>query len=167
MSRKPAPGLTIVGDFGLQHIRRAVAEDADALTGIAFAAKRHWGYPESWVRQWQGVLTITPDYIVANPTFAAVHESEIVGFGALQMEAGAAVLDHLWVSPRFMGKGVGRALFQHAEEIARASGARRMRIVGDPHAEAFYARMGATLYGRQRASMDGQERFLPLLEKSL
>jgi predicted N-acetyltransferase YhbS len=102
-----------------------------------------------------------------NPTFVAAVKDEMVGFGAIQIEGGDAVLDHLWVLPQFMGRGVGRALFQHAEGIARASGAARMRIVGDPHAEQFYSRMGATAYGREPASMDGEARFLPLLEKSL
>jgi GNAT superfamily N-acetyltransferase len=148
-------------------IRKAGGEDADTLTVIAFAAKRHWRYPENWVRQWQDVLTITPHYVIANPTFVAMIEDQITGFGAVQLEAGEAVLDHLWVLPQFMRRGVGRALFQHAEEIARAAGAARMRMVGDPHAEGFYCRMGATVYGREPASMDGESRFLPLLAKSL
>ena len=46
-------------------------EDADALTEIAFAAKRHWRYPENWIRQWQEALTITPEYVIENPTFVA------------------------------------------------------------------------------------------------
>ena len=142
-------------------------EDADALTEIAFAAKRHWRYPENWIRQWQEALTITPEYVATNPAFVAVLQGEIVGFGAVQIGAGEAVLDHLWVLARFMGRGVGRALFQHAEEIARASGAARMKIVGEPHAEQFYSRMGAKVYGREPAGMDGEARFLPLLEKSL
>ena len=142
-------------------------EDADALTEIAFAAKRHWRYPENWIRQWQEALTITPEYVIENPTFVAAVDAEIVGFGAVQIEACAALLDHLWVLPQFMGRGVGRLLFQYAEEVGRASGAVRMRIVCDPHAEQFYSRMGATVYGREPASMDGEARFRPLLEKKL
>ena len=148
-------------------IARACVEDAGALTEIAFAAKRHWDYPESWIRRWQGVLTISPEYVVSHPTFVAVLNDEIVGFCAIQVNSSESVLDHLWVLPPFMGRGVGRALFQHAEEAARASGAIRMKIIGDPHAEQFYSHMGATLCGREPASMDGEERFLPLLEKAL
>ncbi|MCL4530843.1 MAG: hypothetical protein M1485_06230 [Chloroflexi bacterium] len=33
-------------------IRRALPEEADALTEIAIAAKRHWGYPERWIEIW-------------------------------------------------------------------------------------------------------------------
>lgn len=146
---------------------RALAEHANALTTIAVAAKRHWQYPDSWIRRWEGVLTITPEYIRQHPTFVAVVDDELVGFCALQFETGDALLDHLWVLPSAMKRGIGRALFQYAEAIARASGAMRLKIVGDPHAELFYFRMGATVYGREPASMDGQERFLPLLEKAL
>jgi hypothetical protein len=39
------------------HIVRAKPEDAANLTGIAFAAKRHWGYPENWIESWRDLLT--------------------------------------------------------------------------------------------------------------
>jgi GNAT superfamily N-acetyltransferase len=148
-------------------IAKACAEEADALTKIAFAAKRHWQYPESWIRRWQEALMISSEYVMEHPTFVAVVDDKLAGFCAVQLEPSEALLDHLWVVPSFMGRGVGRALFLHAEEIARASGAIGMKIVGDPHAEQFYSRMGATLYGREPASIDGEERFLPLLEKAL
>ena len=148
-------------------IRRARAEDADVLTKIAFAAKRHWSYPESWIHHWQDSLTLSPEYVIQHPTFVAGVDREVVGFCSVQIEGVEACLDHLWVLPPFMGRGVGRALFQHAEEIARSSGAMKMKIVSDPQAERFYTRMGATLCGREPASIDGKERFLPLLEKTL
>jgi ribosomal protein S18 acetylase RimI-like enzyme len=148
-------------------IVRAQPEDADALTNVALAAKRHWGYPEDWIRRWEEALTVTPLYVRAHPTYVAQGDKKIVGFCALLVQPGEAVLDHLWVLPAAMGMGVGRALFLHAEKIAREAGAIRMKIVGDPHAEGFYRRMGARVYGREPAAMDNQARFLPLLEKAL
>jgi GNAT superfamily N-acetyltransferase len=148
-------------------ITRARPEDADTLTDIAIAAKRHWGYPESWMRQWEVVLTITPEYITAHPTFVAVTDERIAGFCAVQLRPEEALLDHLWVLPTAMGNGIGRALFAHAEGVARQAGAARMSMVGDPHAEGFYRRMGATVHGHEPAHMDGAERHLPLLAKAL
>lgn len=148
-------------------IVRVGPEDAAVLTGVAFAAKRHWGYPESWIHRWTDMLTVTPDYLETNPAFGASVDGTIAGFYALQFHATEAQLDHLWVLPPAMRRGLGRALFEHAEKTAREAGATTLKIEGDPHAEGFYHRMGAVVYGQRAAPMDGQERFLPLLKKVL
>lgn len=148
-------------------IERSRPGDAQALTAVAFEAKRRWGYPESWIEAWRPVLTLTPEYIGANPTYCAFEGREIVGFFALRLGGAEATLDHLWVSAAAEGGGVGRSLFRHCEEVAREAGARLLRVESDPHAEGFYHAMGAVTVGREPASMDGEERFLPLLEKRL
>jgi GNAT superfamily N-acetyltransferase len=146
---------------------RALPEDAGELTAIAHAAKRHWGYPESWISRWEGVLTVTPEYIRANPVQVAFSDGRIVGFCSVLLRGREAHLDHLWVLPSEMKKGIGRSLFDLAEGLAREAGADRLRVESDPNTEEFYVRMGATRYGRVPAAMDDDERFLPLLEKSL
>lgn len=148
-------------------IERSKPGDAQALTAVAFGAKRSWGYPESWIEAWRPVLTLTPEYIRANPTYCAVEAGGIVGFFALRLGGAEATLDHLWVAPAAEGRGVGRSLFRHCEETARQAGARLLRIESDPHAEGFYHAMGAVTVGRGPAAMDGGERFLPLLERRL
>src|SRR6478736_9546853 len=145
-------------------IDQARPGEAAKLTAIAHAAKRHWGYPEAWIARWAGTLTLTPGYIAAQPTFAARVGEEVVGFHALVLQGAAAQLDHLWLLPAAMGQGIGRALFEHAEAFARQNGAKRLWVESDPHAEKFYQHMGMTVYGRQPAPLDGQPRFLPLLE---
>ena len=90
-------------------VLRARPEDAGALTGISFAAKRYWGYPERWISRWEESLTITPDFVSRNEVYAAVLEGEIVGFYALVGEGQRIELEHLWVSPEHIGAGIGRA----------------------------------------------------------
>jgi len=148
-------------------ITRAQPGDAAALTRIAFEAKRHWGYPESWIRRWGEVLTITPEYLRANPAYVASIGQDRVGFYALRLNGEEAILDHLWVIPDRVRKGIGEALFRHGEAIAAQGGAAMLRIGSDPNAEGFYRAMGALTVGRQPAPIDGVERFLPQLEKSL
>lgn len=148
-------------------VRRAVTADADALTATAHAAKRHWGYPESWIAQWRDLLTITPDFIAANPVHVALHGEAIAGFHAILLEGERAMLEHLWVLPEHMGHGVGSCLFRHALDTAAAHGARTLTIESDPHAEAFYSHLGARRIGARDASLDGIPRVLPILEIAL
>ncbi len=149
------------------NLRPARPDEAERLTAIAHAAKRHWGYPESWIRLWREQLTLTPAYLAANPTFVAELDGKAVAFASVVLENATATLDHLWVLPEAMGFGIGRALFQHAEKTARQAGCTKLATTADPYAEAFYQKMGLVTMDREDASLDGQTRFLPLMEKSL
>ena len=60
----------------------AKPDDAAVLTEIAFAAKRHWGYPESWIQQWKNALVITPEYIRLHSTHAAIDDGKVVAFSS-------------------------------------------------------------------------------------
>lgn len=91
-----------------------------------------------------------------------------MGFAAVEIAGTESVLSHLWVLPSEMGRGIGRALFAYAETVAHDAGATRLTITSDPHAGAFYRRMGAVVCGWQTAPMDGApDRRLPLLTKEL
>jgi GNAT superfamily N-acetyltransferase len=120
-------------------IVRAKPEDADALTEIAYAAKRHWGYPERWIESWRDTLTLRPEFIAANVAYCAMEDDRAVGFYLLTNEHDGMHLDHLWIPPHAMGRGIGRALFEHAVEQARRLGHRLLKIEADPNAEGFYA----------------------------
>jgi GNAT superfamily N-acetyltransferase len=147
----------------LIEIQKATPGDAEALSGISFAAKRYWGYPEQWMERWQESLTITPDFIRANEVYAARLDEEVVGFYALGGRGRRIELEHLWVSPDHIGTGVGRALFDHAVCRAASLGAEILGIEADPNAEGFYRRMGARRVGETSYPIDNERRVLPLL----
>jgi GNAT superfamily N-acetyltransferase len=68
----------------------------------------------------------------------------------------------MWVLPNAMGKGVGRSLFIHALDRAKALGFRKLEIESDPNAEGFYQRMGAQRVGVSIQDLEGQRRELPI-----
>ncbi|MEY2562858.1 MAG: hypothetical protein QOH88_1051 [Verrucomicrobiota bacterium] len=144
-------------------IVQAAPEDADVLTAIAFAAKRHWGYPEHWIQTWRDILTMRPEFIVSNVTYAAIEDARAIGFYLLTTEDDGMHLDHLWILPHAMGRGIGRALFEHAVAQARGLGFTAIKIEADPNAEGFYQRMGARGVGENVTTIDGEPRKLPLL----
>jgi N-acetylglutamate synthase-like GNAT family acetyltransferase len=148
-------------------IRRATPDEADTLTSIAHAAKRHWNYPEKWIEQWRSDLTITPQFIASNEVYVAVAGGEIAGCCALVVGDSLAELEHMWIEPQQMGNGVGRALFEHTIRRAQELGLTELELSADPNAEGFYQRMGGKRIGEVQADMDGQTRVLPRMTVNL
>jgi GNAT superfamily N-acetyltransferase len=56
-------------------------------------------------------------------------------------------LNKLFIEPRHIRAGVGRALLAHALAEARRRGAERLTILADPNAAGFYERNGAVRIG--------------------
>ena len=112
----------------------ATPGQAKILTQIAFTAKRHWGYPEHWIQLWSPILTITPELIVKYDTYVASVNEKPIGFYALSVEDDKANLEHLWVLPEYMGKGVGKKLFEHVLSRCKEIGVYTLEIESDPNA---------------------------------
>jgi GNAT superfamily N-acetyltransferase len=148
-------------------IRRALPSEAAALTMLAHAAKRHWGYPEDWIKSWQTELTITPAFISGNEVFVAVIDETIAGCCALVVSDGLAELEHMWIDPQHMRQGVGRILFEHVARRAAQLGFTALELSADPNAEQFYERMGAERIGDVPADVAGQSRVLPRMRAAL
>ena len=131
---KPVDSLTF---------RPAVAADAEALTALCRAAKAHWRYPAAWLDAWRGDLRVTPEYIATGWVGVAEVSGETVGFYGLKRAADGWYLEHLWLEPKWIGRGLGRSLFAESAQAARALGATELLIKADPNAEGFYLKMGA------------------------
>ena len=144
-------------------IIQAKPKDAAVLTAIAFAAKRHWGYPEQWIECWRDALTIKPEFILSHETHAARVDGRSVGFYALGRKVDRLDLLHLWVLPKAMGRGVGRSLFFHAVERTKALGFKELEIESDPNAEGFYLHLGARRVGSSIRDLEHHTRELPIL----
>jgi len=67
----------------------------------------------------------------------------------------------MWVTPTAIGSGLGRMLWSHAVETARANGYTAFSIESDPNAEGFYLRHGAKRVGEIVSAATG--RVLPLM----
>jgi len=148
-------------------IRPASADEAPVLTRIAHDAKRHWGYPEHWIKHWESDLTISADFIRDNHVYVAEEDGEIQGFYALSVIGDRAELEHMWVTPDRIGTGMGKDLFLDAMERAAALNVNAVEILADPNAAGFYEHMGATQIGETDASLDGQIRTLPRMKRGL
>ena len=148
-------------------ILQANVSDAPGLTKIAFAAKRHWNYPDEYFDIWEKELTITTAYILKNPVFKVVKNNQIIGFYSLvkvpketyfekiRIQAGWW-LEHLFILPAFHHQGIGKKLIKHAGEELTKRGEKTLLIFVDPFATGFYDKIGAQLLYHSPSSIKGR-----------
>jgi GNAT superfamily N-acetyltransferase len=141
-------------------LRAAHAGELDVLSALAMRSKAHWGYPLQWLEAWRDQLTVSPRDLSAFEVLVAAGDS-VMGFAAVDVSTDPAILEHLWIDPDWMGRGVGRALFLKAAAIARERGAGALETDADPHALGFYERLGGTQVGQTPADVLGHSRRLP------
>jgi GNAT superfamily N-acetyltransferase len=74
---------------------------------------------------------------------AVAPDGMILGFAtARRLESGALELEDLFVAPDWMRRGVGRRLVADVVARARREGIDRIEVTANPHADAFYRRVG-------------------------
>ena len=148
-------------------ITRAKPEQAEALTQIARAAKGHWGYPKRWMEIWKPQLTFAPQYFEEHESWVAEIDHAPIAFCTLLERDEIAWIEDLWVSPEWIGKGVGKGLFLHAREMARQRGFQALQLEADPNAVGFYSKMGMKQVGERVSEIEGYPRILPIMELRL
>lgn len=117
------------------------------MSDLCLRAKAHWGYDPAFLERCRDALTVDPAAIRAGDVFVATDsEDRPVGLHQIAGAAGAETIELvlLYVEPTWIGRGIGRALFRHATDLARGRGGRQLSILADPHAAPFYLAQGAT-----------------------
>ena len=138
--------------------------EAQLLCDLALRSKAHWGYSQQFIEACRNELSYSEDLILSEHMKFHVLEAKagIIGFYALRRLSSRKMdLEALFVEPRYIGKGWGRLLIEHAKQTAADLGATQLSIQGDPNAAAFYVAAGGVLTGSsESASIPG--RFLPV-----
>jgi GNAT superfamily N-acetyltransferase len=145
-------------------IQRAKPEDAPLLRQVAIQSKGYWDYPTHWMEQFARAPIITPESITVDVVYEACVEKEVVGWYRLLPQTPTASLEDLWVLPAWIGRGIGRALWEHAAAQARLLGARAVELEADPNAVPFYQRMGFRVIGQ---SLSEWGRYIPRMRYEL
>ena len=123
-------------------IRPAHADEGETLREIAFEAKSHWGYDRAWVRSWVAQGDFSPSTLREREVLVADADDSAVGFASLIPRGEDCVLDDLWITPAWIGRGVGTKLFAGSAARAKELGAKRLEWEAEPNAIGFYEKMG-------------------------
>ena len=160
----------------LYRIRKAMDGDEGKLTELSFASKNHWQYPDHYYTVWQSELTITGSYLEQNAVYLVEDNGLIIGFYSLILLEKDLVLsvqtldrgywlDHMFVLPEHIGKGLGRKLFSHLCSVCITGGIAGFKLLADPYARGFYEKMGCVYIKDVPSSIEG--RTTPLLRMNL
>ncbi len=154
-------------------IKKAQADEHRLLTEISFASKRFWDYPADFFETWKDELTLNREYLIQNDVFTIRSAKTIAGYYSLvelennlqisetTLEAGHW-LDHMFILPAYIGKGLGEKLFHHCIRICRLKSIQKIGILSDPNAIGFYLKMGCNFISDFPSTIAG--RTTPYLE---
>lgn len=133
-------------------LRRASSHDAKAILECHHSAVHEIAcndYPASILNEWSPPVTTEriDSYRPQNTTLVAeIASGTIVGFGELIISNNE--LRALYVSAYAGGLGVGSAILQELEHLARAAGCPSLTFNSSITAEAFYVRHGYSVVSR-------------------
>jgi len=147
-------------------IRAPTIDELSSLSDLCFRSKSVWGYDEKFMEACRGELSFGPSELETTAIALAEINGEPVGVAQVIVVDGEADLLKLFVEPKALRSGTGKALFVWAIEAAKKLGATRMTIDADPEAAPFYRRMGACDIG-QAPSGSVPGRMLPRLVMNL
>lgn len=149
-------------------IRRALPQEADTLTKVAWRSKAYHGYSPEFMAAVMSILVVPAERIVAQSVYVAEDTQGIAGFYELLTtdDPTRGWLESLFVEPRAIGQGCGRLLWQHALDVARTTGYTWIELESDPNAENFYRKMGAYVIGANESTVT-RGRMLPVMRCDL
>lgn len=145
------------------NLRPAKTSETDLLSALTMRSKSYWPYSADYLTKSIALLKILESDIADWPVRVAELNNEVVGFFALKTIKDENRLDHLWIDPRYIGKGIGKILFLDAQNAAKNIGWKSFRLVAEPHAELFYLKMGAKNIGSVQSRVK-PDFFLPHME---
>jgi N-acetylglutamate synthase-like GNAT family acetyltransferase len=129
-------------------IRSAMVSEQKTLEALQRRASLNNAGDRDALLAYPDAIDLPLEQITANRVFIAERDGAILGFSAvLPREDGETELDALFVEPRLWRSGVGRLLVEHCAVVARAQGSSLLHVIGNPHAQGFYAACGFKMIG--------------------
>ncbi len=124
-------------------LRTAVAGDLPALRDVFRRASLGNPGDAEMLLAHPEVLVLPDTEVLAGHTRVAVlDDGTIAGFATVLGDGPVRELDDLFVDPDAQRRGIGAELVTDAVARARAGGATRLEVTGNPHAARFYAQVG-------------------------
>jgi GNAT superfamily N-acetyltransferase len=144
------------------NIYDANACDSKILTNLVIRSEAYWGYDFEFMEKFKAIYKVSEEFISNNPTFIMKEDENIIGFYGILIEESGIALEYFFIEPKYIGKGYGKALWNHVMKTCESLDIEEFEIVTSPQAKDFYIKLGAKLQGEVE-SLVAKGRIIPRL----
>lgn len=145
-------------------VKNAVLSDLEKINTLLRQSKSHWGYDNDFLDRFMEKLGITQAYLQKHSIQLFYINDQLAGFFNFSFNAeGLFELDNFFLHPDYIGKGIGRKLWNACCQEAKKQNQNQFIIWIDPNAEPFYIKMGCQKIGVRQSPMM-PNRYPPILK---
>ena len=137
--------------------RRALPSEADAARDLILRSMGHWDHPPGYLEEAAGLSSLSAEDLRRDDAWMVLVDGAVAGFYRLSRARESAEIEEFHLEPSVIGRGIGRRMFDHAAERARAAGARWLVWSTDANSLGFYLRMGGEITGTEPSGIAGDE----------
>ncbi len=132
-------------------VRSALVSERKSLEALQWRASLENPGDSEALRANPDAIELAVSQIEGGGVFVAEVDEVVLGFAAiLPRDDGDSELEALFVEPAAWRRGVGRALVQRCCQAAAEAGSTSLRVLGNPHAVAFYRSCEFAVVGTQQ-----------------
>ena len=137
--------------------RRARPSEAGAIGDLILRSMEHWDRPPGYLEEARELMSLSAEELRRDDAWLVVVDDAVAGFYRLSRADDCAEIEEFHLEPPMIGRGIGRRMFEHASDRARASGARWLVWTTDANSLGFYLRMGGEVTGSSPSDVKGDD----------
>jgi GNAT superfamily N-acetyltransferase len=140
-----------------RRFRRARPTEAEELRALTARSGAHWGRDAAYMAEAARLMSLDASDLARDEAWVLEEDETPVGYYRMSVEGERGEIEELFLEPQVIGRGLGRALFEHCVARAKALGLRRLRWTCDRYALGFYLAMGGRRTGTQPSGIVGDD----------
>lgn len=145
-------------------IRKATNKDLPTLNALIRESKSYWGYSDDFMDRFMELFGLTEDYLSKHTLHVILYNETIAGVSGFKMhDDGTVELDYFFILPKFIGRGIGKKLWDFSCSVAKQLTDSSFILWSDPQAETFYIKMGCKRIGMKKSPLL-PDRETPIME---
>ena len=148
-------------------IKDAISNDLKQINELLRLSKAYWGYDDEFLDRFMKKLGITHSYMEQHAIKLFYIDGHLAGFFNFSFNANDLFeLDNFFLHPNYIGRGMGRKLWEACCQEAKQQDKSEFIIWSEPNAEQFYVKMGCEKIGVRQSPMM-PDRYPPILKFKL